>query len=366
MVGKRALNAGRRVTVAVGFEVAAFVLSMLGILLLLSVLGYPLDDVAAALWDGSLGSQAAISRSLSEAVPLMLTAIAVWVAFLCGIFTVGADGQLQAGGLAAVLVALHMPTEVPGAVVIAIAIVAGVLAGAVWAGIAALLKVLRGANEIISTIMLNFIMAAVILQLLSGPIASEEHPYTPRTDVPPTDRLIGELAPGVGVPVIVVIALVAVGAVLAMVLRTRIGLRLRAVGLNSRAALVSGVEVSRYQLLTFLLSGALAGLAGALVVLGYREYLSPGWAPAWGLLGIMIAFLSLRTPVLMVGWAVILGMIAAAGPTMKGQVGVPDAITIVMQTLPVIVLFALFAAARGVRFLRAGNGIEAGGKIADA
>jgi simple sugar transport system permease protein len=337
----------------VGEQVAAFLVSMALLVGLLAILGYPASTVLSALWDGSAGSAFALSQSLSEAVPLALAGVAVWLAYTAGLFNVGADGQLQVGGVLAIVVTTSMPGSSPALLTIVLALVAGCLAGAFWASIAGALRAYRGANELISTIMLNLIALEIINQLISGALRSPTAKFTPQTEQVPLGAQLGEVVTGSGIPWIAVVALITTVAVIVLVQRTRLGLRLRATGLNVNAARHAGVDVRGLQFWTFAVSGALAGFAGALVILGYRYYIAPGWAPAWGYLGIVIAFLALRTPLLIPVWAVILGMIGSSGPTLKGDASVPDAITTLMQALPVIVLFALYALERSVKRRRA-------------
>jgi simple sugar transport system permease protein len=336
-------SSARGYLATVGAQVTAFAVAMLLLIVGLALLGYDPGRVVSALWQGSLGSTFALNQSLSEAVPLLLTATAVWVAFQAGLFNIGADGQLQIGGVAAVVVALHAGS---GAPTVLLSLVAGCAAGALWATIAGALRAYVGSNEVIATIMLNFIAFAVIDRLISGVLQSPTNQFTPQTDPVPTSMQLGNVAGGVGLPWITLIAIAVGVATVLAVTRTNVGLRLRAVGLNEQASLHAGLSVRRFQLASFAVSGALAGLAGGLVILGYRYYVAPGWAPAWGFLGIVIAFLSLRTPLLIPVWAVILGMIGSAGPTLKSNASVPDSITTLMQTLPVIVLFVFYAGAR--------------------
>jgi ABC-type uncharacterized transport system permease subunit len=143
---------------------------------------------------------------------------------------------------------------------------------------------------------------------------------------------------------------IAITAVLVWVMQSRgIGLRLRAIGLNGPAAGRAGLRVDRLRLATFSVSGAVAGVAGGLVVLGTRHFLAPGWAPLWGFQGILVAFLALRVPVLIPVWGVVFGILATSGPILKADASVPDGIVIVMQILPVLVLFVLYAVARLLR-----------------
>lgn len=331
-----------RLAAPLGLQVTAFVVATALVLALLGVLGYDVGAVLAAVVEGAFGSPYAVSSSLTQAAPLILTATAVWLAYQSGLFNIGGDGQLQVGGLAALVVGLAL-ASLPGAVTIVVSLVAAVLGGAAWAAVAGLLRAYRGANEVISTIMLNFVAATAISLLVAGVLRSPAAKYTPRTDRIPASAQLGDLLPGV--PVVFLAALALGVATVVAVRRTSIGLRLRTVGLNRDAATHAGLRVRAIQWQSFAVSGGLAGLAGGLVILGYRYYIAPGWVPAWGLLGIVIAFLALQSPMLIPLWAVVLGMIGAAGPTVKGAASVPDAITTVMQGLPVVVVFLIAAVA---------------------
>jgi len=335
-------------------QITAFIISMGFLILLLAILGYDTGTVAESLWDGSVGSPAALGLSLREAVPLILCAAAVWLAFQAGLFNVGADGQLQVGGLCALVICLQLDS-LPGPLVIALALVVGMAAGALWAGIAGALKTFFGATEVISTIMLNFIAFQLVSEAMTKPLQSETTVNLTTDEIPEKARLgmvFGDvLAWGFLIAVVVSVA------VILYINRTTVGLRLRAMGLNSLSVRHAGIRVRRYWLGVMCASGALAGLAGALVIVGMRFVMAPGWAPAWGFLGILIAFLALRSPFLLPVWGLLFGMLAAAGPALKADAGVSPGIVVLMQTLPVIVLFAIYALWRpAAQFIRDSKG----------
>lgn len=334
-----------------GAQLMSFVAALGLIIFALDLIGYDPGRIGTALWDGSLGSSSSLGVSLTEGVPIVLSATAVWLALKGGLFNVGADGQLQMGGLAALVVALALPSWLPGALVIAICVLAGATAGMLWAGIAVALKAFRGANEVISTIMLNFIALRLIEQLVSGPLQAGDV-YIPKTDPVPSQAMLPSLVPDTRLTWGIVIALVASVVTIWLVQRTTRGLQLRAIGLNREAARYAAVPVRRFWFGAFSASGALAGLAGALVVLGLRYELAPGWAPAWGFLGMLVAFLCLRTPWLIPVWGLLFGMLNAAGPILKSDASVPDAVVTITQVLPVVVLFSLYAAAGAWRKTR--------------
>jgi general nucleoside transport system permease protein len=247
----------------------------------------------------------------------------------------------------------------PPVILLGAGIISGTLAGAIWASIAAALKVFRGANEIIATIMLNFIAFILITQLTNGPLRDKSATFTTATQEIPTGAKLAPILSGGNITWAILLAAPLCIAVILVLQRTNLGLRLSAIGLNRDAAVHAGVMVPRYWLVSFCISGALGGLAGALVVLGSRFYIAPGWALPWGFVGILIAFLSLTNPFLIPLWSLVFGMLTAAGPTLKASAGVPDAITVMMQTVPVIVLYSLYAVSR-FRLTRSWQGATLG------
>lgn len=340
---------GRRAAVIhfleqVGLQVLALVLGMGLVVLGLALAGYDAGAVIGGMIQGAAGTPYNLGLSLTQAVPLMLCAIAVWVAYQAGLFNIGGDGQLQVGGLVALLVAVWLPSTLPSVLALAVALLAGCLGGGAWGAIAGLLRAYRGANEVISTIMLNIIASTGIVLLIAGPFKAQTAKFTAQSERVPDDRTLGELVPGI--PVIFLIAvIVSIGAVL-LIQRSALGLKLRAVGLNQDAALHAGLNVRTIQWHTFTLSGAIAGLAGGLVIVGFRYYIAAGWAVNWGLIAIVIAFLALRSPIMITVWAVVFGMISASALTLKGAASVPDSVTTLMQAMPVICLFILLAIPR--------------------
>jgi ABC-type uncharacterized transport system permease subunit len=328
-------------------QALAFVLALSALVACLAVLGYDPGLVLPALWDGSVGAPGSLDVALGHAVPLMLTATAVWLAYQAGMFNVGPDGQLQLAGIATVAVITQLPEDW-GVLLIVVGVLAGVLVGALCAVVAVVLKLWRGASEVITTLMTVFIAINLVNVLIAGPLRAPDAKLTASSERIPADAQLGSF---LGTPLTwgVLIALAVTALVLAIVVTTTAGLRLRAVGRNELAALRAGIPVSRLQFAAFTAGGALSGLAGALVLVGLRYEVSPGWAPLWGFGGILIAFIALRTPALIPVWGILFGMLLASGPTLKGSASVPDAIVVVMQTLPVIALFLIEAIRRGWR-----------------
>jgi simple sugar transport system permease protein len=323
-------------------QLGAGLLAVVTMLILLGALGYDVGTAFNDFWQGALASSSGLEQTLVQAMPVTLTAAAVWFAYRVGMFNVGADGQLQMGGLAAFMVVTAIAGG-PGIVLIVIGLVVAALAGGLWAFIAGWLRTSRNANEVISTIMLNFIAFQIGNTLVSGAL-EQRGATSPQTDTIAPATQMGNVV--TSLPWVFVVA-VAVTVALVMVMRgRRFGLRLRACGLNASAAVHSGIAVNRLRLWSFVLSGAVSGLAGGLVVLGMRHFLAFGWAPQWGFQGILIAFIALRAPILIPVWGLLFGLLSTSAPLLKADVGVPDGLVSVMQVLPALAIFVLHTAAR--------------------
>lgn len=321
---------------AVGAALAIVVLSVL----LLEVGGYDSALAMKALWNGSLGSTYALtSATLVRATPLILTGLAVALAFRAGVFNIGAEGQLLVGAavsavigvkLSTVLDMLTLPTE----------LVAGAMAGALWAGIAAWLRSRFRVLEVISTIMLNFVGLHAVGYLVRGPLQEPLHIY-PQSDVLADVAQMPKLIPGTRLHWGLVAA--AVTAVLLWwVLRsTAVGFRLRAAGANPHAARSAGlIDVGQVTVAAFLLSGALAGLAGVVELTGVTFALYENISPGYGYTAIAVALLARLNPLAVIGTGLFFGALEAGASAMQRDAGVPAAFVSVVEAGIVLAVIA--------------------------
>jgi ABC-type uncharacterized transport system permease subunit len=297
--------------------------------------GYPVGASLSALWTGSLGSWYALtSATLVRAIPLMLTGTAVAIAFRAGVFNVGAEGQLLAGAAAAAAVALSIPSG--GAFTALAALAAGAVAGAAWAGIAALLRARFGVLEVISTIMLNFVALYSVSFLVRGLLQEPTHAY-PQT-APLTAAVRLARLPGAGR--LHLGLLVAVAVVLASgwaIRHTAAGFRLIAVGENAAAAASTGlIDVPRTTTWAFLVSGALAGLGGAIEVLGVTYALYEDISPGYGYTAIAVALLAGLDPWRVIGAALLFAALEAGAGAMQRDAGVPSTLVSVIEALLIL------------------------------
>jgi simple sugar transport system permease protein len=300
----------------------------------------------AALWRGSLGSWYAFtSATLVRAIPLMLTGVAVAIAFRAGVLNIGAEGQLLAGAAAGAAVALSL-NGLPAVVVVVLALAASAVGGAGWASIAAFLRARFAVLEVISTIMLNFLALHGVSYLVRGPLQEPTHVYPQSSTIADAIHLprivgAGRLHSGL---------LLALGAgfVAGWVLRrTAAGFRLIAAGESPSAATSAGdIDVMVTTTLAFLTSGALAGLAGGVEVLGVTFALYENISPGYGYTAIAVALLARLDPWRVVATALLFGGLEAGAGAMQRDAGVPSTLVTVIEAALILAVVAVGALRR--------------------
>lgn len=321
----------------------AAIIGAIVVLLLLG--GYDVPSALIALWTGSVGTWYAFtSATLVRVIPLMLTGCAVAVAFRAGVFNIGAEGQLLAGGAGATAIALAFPRA--GTAGLAIALIAGAAAGAGWAGIAALLRERFGVLEVISTIMLNFVALYAVSFLVRGPLQEPTHAYPQSSSIAATLRLAR--LPGAGrLHVGIVIALAIALGVGWWLRHTAAGFRLLAVGESPTAAASAGlIDVRRTSGLAFVSSGALAGLAGAIEVLGVTYALYEDLSPGYGYTAIAVALLAGLDPWRVILTSFLFAALEAGAGAMQRDANVPSTLVAVIEALLIIGVVAAQAIRR--------------------
>lgn len=328
--------------------VAAAALTLLAALLALG--GFDVPIALAALWRGSFGSTYAFfSATLVRATPLLLAGLAIALAFRAGVWNIGAEGQLLAGATAAIAAA---SIPIPGPLRLTLALVFAAAAGGVWALPAALLR-RRGVLEVISTIMLNFVALNLVGYLVRGPLQEPTHAYPQSVTIDAAARL--PRVPGTRLHLGVLIALIAALALGIAMRRSAWGFRVRALGANPRAAVSAGlIDARRVALQAFVLSGALAGMAGGIEATGVTFALYEGLSPGYGYTAIAVALLARLDPLLVAPSALLFGALEAGATAMQRDAGVPAAfVTVVEGSLVLLVLLlpvvTRWQAARGGR-----------------
>ncbi|MEP7381386.1 MAG: ABC transporter permease [Gemmatimonadota bacterium] len=314
--------------------ILAVVLAVAIVLLLAAVLalsGFAVGPALGALVRGAAGSGYAIfSATLVRATPLILTGLAVALAFKGGILNIGAEGQLLAGAAVAAAVALGTGDSLgAGALVLALFAAAG--GGAAWAAIPAWLRRRFGVLEVISTIMMNFVALYLVGYLVRGPLQEPTRVY-PQSSTLPAATHLPTLVPGTRLHAGFAIAVVASCCAWYVVRNLAAGFRLRVVGVNPEAAAsAGGIDVPAVTMRTFLLSGALAGLAGGVELTGVTYALYENISPGYGYTAIAVALLAGLHPGLVIVSGVFLGALEAGAAAMQREAGVPLVLVSVVE-----------------------------------
>lgn len=278
--------------------------------------------------------------ALVRSTPLVLLGLAVALAFRAKILNIGAEGQLLAGASAAVAVGLAC-SRWPSAVLVPAELIAGAVAGAVWAGIAAVLKERFGVLEVISTLMLNFIAQNLVSYLVRGPMQEPTHVY-PQTVALTNAARLPVLVSGQRLHLGFVLAVVLAVALWWMLRSTATGFRVRAVGDGAAAAASAGrVRVSRVVFGVFLASGALAGLGGSVEASGVTYALYEGISPGYGYTAIAVALLARLNPLLVILAGIFFGALEAGAAAMQRDAGVP---AVLVTAIEAVVILGVLAA----------------------
>lgn len=300
-------------------------------------------DALLAFWDGAFGSPFALwSATLVRATPLLFVGLAVALAFRGGVLNIGAEGQLLLGALCASVVGLGLGAR-SAWVVLPLMVLAGAAGGGAWAWIAAVLRRRFGVLEVISTIMLNFVAAALLSWAVRGPLQEPTRVYPQSVTFPEAARL-PFLIPGQRLHLGFALGIIAAAALWYVLTQTAVGFRIRAVGASARAAAnAGGVDTGRLTARVFVASGALAGLAGASQVAGVTWALYEGISPGHGYTAIAVALLAQLDPRWVVASAVFFGALEAGGAAMQREAGIP---LVAVQIITALVLLGVLGANR--------------------
>jgi len=317
---------------------AAVALASLAAAVLISALGADPLHAGRALLGGAFGDALAIENTLVRMGPLVLVGLAIAVAFRSGIWNIGGEGQLYVGALATTALATGPLSDAPGALVLPASILAGCAAGACWGGFAALLRVRRGVSEVLTTILLNFIAILLVSYAVHGPLQELAGTYPQSDALPAAARLAlwpGLLRAHAGL----LLALLLPVALWLLLFHTAAGLRLRAVGLAPDAARYAGISPERETVRVLLLSGGLAGLAGAVEVAGVTGRLFENLSPGYGFTAIAVALLARLHPLAVLPSAAFFAALASGSGAMQRQADVPSVAVQVIEAL--VILFSV-------------------------
>jgi simple sugar transport system permease protein len=319
---------------------AAAAAAGLGAVVIKAVGASPLATYATIV-RGPLQDLFGVTECLVRAVPLTLVALGIAISFRTGIINIGAEGQIQMGILAATATALALP-GLPKAILLPLVLLAGGAAGGLWAGIAGYLRARLEVNEILSTVMLNYIAAQFYTFLLRGPMIDpgelQTGSGTPQSVRLPETAWLSRLIPETRLHMGLVIALVLAVAVYLLLWRTTWGYRLRAAGAEAKAARYAGISVERSLVVAMLLSGALAGLAGAVEVTGVHHRAIENISSGYGFAGIVVALFGGLHPAGIVPAAAFFGLLLVGSDMTQRSAGVPANMILVLQGVIILAI----------------------------
>ncbi|MDO4977640.1 MAG: ABC transporter permease [Eubacteriales bacterium] len=280
---------------------------------------------------GAFGSAQNIGTTLAKATPLIFTALCACFAYKCGVFNLGGEGQFIIGSIASCYVALRL--GVTGFFGMFLCLLAGALAGGIWGMIPGILKITRGQNEMIISIMLNYVATLFMGVVYTNYLRDGS---VPQTVAVPEEVQIPRMFPKMRFTWAFLIAVLLGFIIYYFLYHTSSGFKLRAVGINMTASRFNGVPVTRYILMSFIISGAIAGLGGSAELLGTQYRLINGFASGYGFDGVAMALIGMLNPIATVIVAIFFAALRSGATTMQAATGVPTSVSDIIQALVIV------------------------------
>jgi ABC-type uncharacterized transport system permease subunit len=323
---------------------------LIGAIVLLATGHSPLEAYGAML-TGAFGDVYGVGQTLTQATPILFTALAFLLAFKCGLFNLGAEGQLLIGGFFAAVIGISM-SWMPVFIHLPLALLAGVVGGAIWGFIPAVLKAKLGAHEVITTMMSSYVALYLTSYMVNYPLkapgwVSQTVLISPSAELP-------RILPVTQLSASFILSIIVAGITVYFLERTTIGYEIRAIGLSPAAAQNAGINTKKGIILALVVSGAIAGLGGAGEILGVHRRFIDGFSPGYGWDGLAVALIGGLNPFGAILAAILFGALRSGGIAMNVATGVPLDIITVLQAL--VVLFV--AAPKLIRYLKKKGGIK--------
>jgi ABC-type uncharacterized transport system permease subunit len=316
------------IAIIIAFIVGAFVLILTG---------YNPVDAYSAMIIGAFGDTYGIGQTLTQATPIIFTALAFLFTFKCGLFNIGAEGQFIVGAFTAAIVGIYLK-NVPSPIHITLAILFGAIAGGIWGLIPGILKNRFGAHEVITTMMLTYIAMNVTGYLVNYPFKAPG--WVSQTLQIGKTAQLPKLLPPTQLSASIIIAVFLAIVIYFILQRTTFGYALRASGLNPLAAENGGINVKRTMLYAFIISGAFAGIGGAGEVMGVHYRFIEGFSPGYGFDGLAVALVGGLNPVGAIFAGLLFGALRSGGMLMTRATHVPLDIVTIIQALVIIFVAA--------------------------
>ena len=337
------------------YSIIAVVLALIVGAVLIGASGYSVKEAYSNLFMGAFGGVYSLATTVVMSTPLLFTGLAVAFAFQCGLFNVGAEGQLYLGALTSAVVALGLGW-LPPVLRVIIALLAGAGAGALLGFVPGYLKAKLGAHEVITTIMLNYV-ATFLTTFLVKTYFKDPGPVDQTVLLPPGSRL-PELIPGTRVSLGIILGIVAVALLNHVIRRSVLGYEIQVVGKNPHAAEYGGVNVCARTVQAMMISGAVAGLAGSVESMGTLYRFIPYFSPGYGFTGIAVAVIAGQNLWAVIPAAFLCGALQSGGQTMQLFAGIPMELMTMVQGL--VILFVA-APTLGSMLFRLRNRFREGG-----
>ncbi|MBO6883641.1 MAG: ABC transporter permease [Marivita sp.] len=290
----------------------------------------------AEMLRGALGSRLSITEMLTRATPLILTGLAAAVAFRARLWNIGGEGQFYVGALTTAWIGHSL--GLPGPIGIAVLMVCGMAAGALLLAGPAFLRLRFGVDEVVTTLLLNFIVILFVGLMIEGPLRDPLAFGWPQSVPVDGDYRLPDLVPRTRLHIGLLFAIAAAGVVWLVLTRTVFGVETRAAGLNARAAAFAGISLPRTIMGVALVSGALAGLAGAVEVMGVTGGVTTTMSPGFGYAGIVVAMLAALHPAGVVAAAIFVATVFVGADAMSRATGVPSFIADVIVALSLLTM----------------------------
>lgn len=314
-------------------SLAAFLLSIIIGGLVIAVSGNSPFEAYAALLKGAFGSADAFANTLGKATPLIFTGLAVAFSMKGGLLNIGVEGQLYMGGFTAALCGIYLK-NLPGIIHVPIILLCAGISGGLVAAVAGFLKAKKNINEVIITIMLNYIVINLTDYLVSYPFKAEGM-VAKTADVLDSARLI-QLLPHSNLTAGIIIALLFAAFINWFMKNSVTGFEIRAMGYNKYAAETGGVKLKNEIMLTMFISGFIAAMAGATEVLGVHRYFIKGFSPGYGFDGMAVAVLGKNNPAGIIVSAILFGALRSGGMLLDRSTSIPGDFIVIIQALVII------------------------------
>lgn len=291
--------------------------------------------VYTKMFSGAFGSTFGISETIVKAIPLLLCGLGVAIAYKIAIWNIGAEGQFVLGAIGATAITIYFP-NLPGGLYIPLMMGAGMVAGAVWGLFTAIPRTYFKVNELITSLMLNYVALLLLDYVVYEPWRDPEGFNFPGTPIFTPFQVLANIG-GTRLHMGLVLAIIAVIVFAFLLAKTRWGYELKLLGSNPTAAQNAGIKINKHILIVMMMSGGLAGFAGAIEVSGVAERLMYGISPGYGYTAIIVAWLAKLNPWAMILTSVFIGGLIVGGYSVQ-TIGIPSSFSLMLQGLILICL----------------------------